>query len=79
MPNHDPLGPYEYLSDQEANNALAVRETGALSGLVQTREETLEVLRELEIGLLIHRPGFERIELCAKARRLPSQLRRAAA
>jgi retron-type reverse transcriptase len=24
MPNHDALGPYEHLSDQEANNTLAV-------------------------------------------------------
>jgi hypothetical protein len=44
-----------------------------LGGLVQTREEAFEVLRELEIGLLVHRLGFQRIELCAEACRLPSQ------
>lgn len=65
MSNHDALGPYEHVSDQEANNALAVREGGVLGGVVQTLEEAFEVLRKLEIGLLILRLGF-RASSCAR-------------
>ncbi len=79
MPNHDSLWPHEHLFDEQTEHPLTFRNRGSIGCSSKTRKKALEILRELEIRLPVHRLCFLGLELSTQGGSLLPEFRRAAA
>ena len=61
--DHHAFGADEHLLDEQAQHPLALGDQGGRGGVAQPAEEALQVVGELEGGLLVCELGLERVEL----------------
>jgi len=65
----DPFGPDEYLFDDAAQHLLAGFDGGGVGSFAESGKESVEILRELEVGLPVEELGLEGVEVCRRRRR----------